>query len=147
LSHGGNPGVKWRVLQGICRELDRQLDALSVQEYGVSQVTMEEVFLKVRTPSKLSINRSPLSYSVNPGVNGVSDRGVHVQVGKSATEAAAGGTKASLQRVSSSGELAAPLRLNQMAPHEIFARHFTALTVGGQRTCTESCLRIYTASY
>ena len=78
----------------MLRQLDAQLEQLGVAEYGVSQVTMEEVFLKV---------------------------------GKSATAAASGGTEASLQRSTSATDT--PLRLTNMAAHEVFVRHLAALTV------------------
>jgi hypothetical protein len=58
---------------------------------------------------------------------------VFLKVGKSAAEAASGGTEASLQRVSlaeaSSQEdsVETPLQLTDMKPHQVFLRHFGAL--------------------
>ena len=83
-----------KAFPNMLRQLDEQLEQLGVAEYGVSQVTMEEVFLKV---------------------------------GKSATEAASGGTEASLERSTSATDT--PLRLTDMRAHEVFMRHLAATTV------------------
>jgi len=90
------PTERSHAFPAMLRQLDEQLEVLGVQEYGVSQVTMEEVFLKV---------------------------------GKSATEAASGGTEASLERVSSTESVDTPLHLTDMKSHEVFLRHFRALAV------------------